>query len=772
MINFRFSTILLVFVIILICSCEFSKNKGIDESILNQKIKRVKSILYSQNDYTAALNAIDSIVYSTNYIPESEVKADAYLVMAQIYLAQNKLSSAMKSVVAAENIYSKKNNRQGITECNFQTGVITYQERNYELASKYFEISLKSFDSLENKKKYFQTLYLLGLCNLELKKYPESFNQFLDAKNYYKKAINENGIAECNSGFAKLYFENGNYYSSLKCFDSVLNYSILFKNVSGGIIAKIGKGKNYLRMHKSDTAKALLENALQESIDNKFFDGVVESSYFLKELYSLKEDYKLSSFYQEKYYSFRDSIYNHQTARNINDLQNQVEIERKKIEIDTLQDSKRVYQIWMLVLGIVILFGSLVIYLFYKSSKTKQRLNEKLTTSNEELKQSQEQILKLQKYKESFLANITHELRTPLNAIKGISDLLSFSNNEEEKKELVSGLKKSSNHLLNMVNDFLDFSKLKEGKLILRRQPFQLQSVIKSAVNFLKINAEEKQLAYTLELNQMPETVMGDESRLIQILVNIIGNSIKFTSTGFVKVVCKGKLLNENKCEIEIKISDSGIGISIEKIKSIFEDYEQADENIAATFGGTGLGLGICKRLIEQHQGTITCESELGKGSTFIIKLPYEYLKIEEIEIKNLQNFDSLTTQKINIIIADDNEMNLLVAEKLIEKNMPFAKLLKAENGKQVIDLINKNKVDLILMDMKMPVMDGIEATKIIRADKSIIQPYIIAMTAGTSEDEIAACYESGMNDYLPKPYHIEILLSKIQKVAELIASN
>jgi signal transduction histidine kinase len=354
-----------------------------------------------------------------------------------------------------------------------------------------------------------------------------------------------------------------------------------------------------------------------------------------------------------------------------------------------------------------------------------------------------------------------------LNAIKGISDLLSFTNNENEKNELLTGLKKSSNHLLNMVNDFLDFSKLKEGKLTLRRQPFQLQSVIKSAVNLLKVNADEKQLDLTLELHHLPETVMGDESRLIQILVNIIGNSIKFTSNGFVKIICSGKLINENKCEIEIKISDSGIGISAEKIKSIFEDYEQADENIAAQFGGTGLGLGICKRLIEQHKGTITCESELQKGTTFTIQLPYEYLKINEIEIKDLQNFDSLSQQKVTIIIADDNEMNLLVAEKLIGKNMPLVQLLKAENGKQVIDLIEKNTTDIILMDMKMPLMDGIEATKLIRANTSIHQPHIIAMTAGTSEDDITACYQAGMNDYLPKPYHIEVLLSKIQKIVE-----
>ena len=389
-----------------------------------------------------------------------------------------------------------------------------------------------------------------------------------------------------------------------------------------------------------------------------------------------------------------------------------------------------------------------------------------LKDKNEALEKQQKEILNLQHYKENFLANITHELRTPLNAIKGISELLSFENDENEKTELIDGLNKSSNHLLNMVNDILDFSKLKEGKLQLRHIPFPLKDTIKAACKLMKINANDKGLAFVVETNHLPENVMGDDSRLIQMLVNIIGNAIKFTESGSIKVICDNQIVDEKHCQIQIKIMDSGIGISKEKTTAIFDDYTQADENIAAKFGGTGLGLGITKRLVELHRGTIACESELGKGTTFIITIPYEYA-VEKATLMAAHNFDNLVQASINIIIADDNAMNILVAQKLIQKSMPQANLLIAENGKQVLHLMQHNLVDLILMDVKMPEMDGKMATQNIRANQTIIQPRIIAMTAATSDEEIAECYAAGMDDYLLKPFYKDDLLKKIQQTID-----
>ncbi len=420
------------------------------------------------------------------------------------------------------------------------------------------------------------------------------------------------------------------------------------------------------------------------------------------------------------------------------------------------------YYTWFFfcILGVYLLGVKVVGVIEERNAEFINALKEK----NEELQKSHEAILQLQRYKENFLANITHELRTPLNAIKGISELLSLPNDENEKIELIDGLKKSSNHLLNMVNDILDFSKLKEGKLQLRHQPFQLQDTIKAACRLLKINANDKGLVFQLEMNNLPKTVMGDESRLIQILVNIVGNSIKFTNSGTIKVACYTKYLDSNKCSLQIKMSDTGIGISKEKIKVIFDDYVQADENIAAQFGGTGLGLGITKRLIELHQGTIQCESELAKGTIFFVEIPYEFSATNYVAASNKNNFEAIENETINIIIADDNKMNILVAQKLIEKSIPKAKLYIAENGKEVLAILKNNLIDLILMDIKMPEMDGKEAATIIRSNHQLQQPRIIAMTAGTSDDDISDCYQSGMDDYLAKPFHKEDLLNKIQQ--------
>ena len=387
-----------------------------------------------------------------------------------------------------------------------------------------------------------------------------------------------------------------------------------------------------------------------------------------------------------------------------------------------------------------------------------------LTEKNEELNKSHEEILKLQKYKENFLANITHELRTPLNAIKSISELLKMEITEHEKTEMIEGLNQSSNHLLNMINDILDFSKLKEGKLILRHQVFELEETIKAACRLMKINANDKGLAFVLDINStLPKSVYGDDSRLIQILVNIIGNSIKFTQNGSIKVECSAELIDAKHSTIRIKITDTGIGISNEKIKLIFDDYVQADENIAAQFGGTGLGLGITKRLIELHHGTINCESELGKGTSFTIYLPFEIALIES-NANSLENFDLIEQSNIKILLADDNKMNLFVAEKLIEKSLPLAQIYKVENGIEAIDFLSKNKIDIVLMDMKMPLMDGPTATIEIRKNQHFKDLQIIAMTAATSDDEINECLQSGMNDYISKPFHKNELLKKIQK--------
>ncbi|MEY2828317.1 MAG: hypothetical protein RIQ33_175 [Bacteroidota bacterium] len=388
---------------------------------------------------------------------------------------------------------------------------------------------------------------------------------------------------------------------------------------------------------------------------------------------------------------------------------------------------------------------------------------ETLTEKNLELQKSKEEIEHLQHYKENFLANITHELRTPLNAIKSISELLKMENSDFEKNEMIDGLNKSSNHLLNMINDVLDFSKLKEGKLILRQQSFVLEDCINTACRLMKINANDKGLAFVLHKKSLPKNVIGDESRLIQMMVNIIGNAIKFTTSGSIKVDCSAEYLDANKCTVRIKISDTGMGISDEKIKSIFDDYVQADENIAAKFGGTGLGLGITKRLVELHHGSIECESKLNLGTCFTIYLPFEFSENENETTSNDSNFEFIKSSEIKILVVDDNKMNLFVAEKLIEKSLPLAKIYKAENGFEALDFIAKNKVDIILMDMKMPQMDGPTAAFEIRKIKAYESIQIIAMTAATSDAEINECLQSGMNDYISKPFYNNELLSKIQ---------
>jgi signal transduction histidine kinase/CheY-like chemotaxis protein len=388
-----------------------------------------------------------------------------------------------------------------------------------------------------------------------------------------------------------------------------------------------------------------------------------------------------------------------------------------------------------------------------------------LNKKNEELENSNNEIALLQKYKEQFLANITHELRTPLNAIKGISTLLSYpQNTKDETDELHEGLIKSSDHLMTLINEILDYSKLNSGKLILSRQPFVLNETLNTAFNMLKHNLSNKDIELKFKSNVDSNfTVLGDATRLMQILINIGGNSLKFTKKGSVSLVCElVKNSNNKTCMLNIGIKDTGIGISEDQLSNLFQDYSQANENIYNKYGGTGLGLSISKKLVELQNGTVVCESKLGEGTNFYIELPFKVYKGANLFEKETIR-ESLTWAG-NVLIVDDNELNLFIAGKLIQKIIPNAQILTCDSGMAAIKVAEETNIDLLFLDFQMPELDGKATTELIRKNDAIFQPAIIGLSASTSESDIADSFKSGMNDYLSKPLDDLKLYNTIKK--------
>jgi PAS domain S-box-containing protein len=371
------------------------------------------------------------------------------------------------------------------------------------------------------------------------------------------------------------------------------------------------------------------------------------------------------------------------------------------------------------------------------------------------------------KAKEEFIANMSHEIRTPLHAITGLSKILTKSNMSAEDLKLVSHIAQSGDHLHSLINNVLDFTKITAGEFKLNISTFSFRHVVKQLQSILFSIADEKGLKLDFNVSdQIHELLIGDETRLRQALLNLLSNSLKFTEIGKVSLTARQVEDNENSQLLEIIISDTGIGMSEGFIGKIFDKFSQEDSSLGRKYGGTGLGMAITKGLVDLMQGTITVDSQKDKGTTFVIHIPFE---------KNLQKIDKEARDKtaknklnhIKVLVVEDNDINLLVASTLLE--FYGITVFEAKNGKEAIEHPNLRDVELILMDLQMPVMDGFAATIYLRKNLKLETP-IVALTANALKTEIERCFELGMNDYVLKPYNENQLMDAITKNLNLFA--
>jgi signal transduction histidine kinase/CheY-like chemotaxis protein len=361
--------------------------------------------------------------------------------------------------------------------------------------------------------------------------------------------------------------------------------------------------------------------------------------------------------------------------------------------------------------------------------------------------------------KSRFLANVSHEVRTPMNGVMGMASLLNETNLTEEQQEYVETIVLSSDKLLTIINQILDFSKAEAGKTELYNTAFNIEQCINNAFEICIPHAIDKQLelAYSLEKN-VPRTIVGDSGKLGQVLINLIDNAIKFTLMGAIHLKIELQSEQGQLPKLLFTLEDTGIGIPTSQIKHLFESFTQVDDSTTRQHNGTGLGLAISKRLVELMEGKIWVESELGKGSTFffIIKVNPIPNLIEKVDPLNTINNNSIKEKvALNILIVEDDKINRLLAVRLFEKIGYNADI--AINGQEAVDIVSKKDYDLVFMDIQMPVMDGLTATEIIRKEHTH-QPIIIAMTANAMTEDKLLCKIAGMDDFLTKPVKLNAL--------------
>lgn len=383
----------------------------------------------------------------------------------------------------------------------------------------------------------------------------------------------------------------------------------------------------------------------------------------------------------------------------------------------------------------------------------------------EELRIAKEEAERYADIKSKFLSNMSHEIRNPLNGIIGMINMLLKTDLNDNQKEYAQMLKDSTDTLLNIVNDILDIVKIEAGKRVIKKETIKIKNLCLGLVSSFKIAASNKKLKFNFIYdNDLPTHIIGDSSCLNQILINLLSNAIKFTQNGEITFEVSKIEESSNSVSILFVIRDTGIGIPSDKLEIIFDRFTQIESSYTKKYKGTGLGLTIVKEIVNLLDGEVKVNSEENKGTEFFVKLKFEKYNYQVREDnKNKEDEKIKINEKdYNIIIAEDNIINHLFLETMLKEK--GYNVFGAKNGNEVLELVEKNRIDLILMDIQMPVLSGVECTKILRNEKKFNSP-IIAITGYTMPEDIKTFKESGIDDYIVKPIEESYLLKKITKL-------
>lgn len=536
--------------------------------------------------------------------------------------------------------------------------------------------------------------------------------------------------------------------------------------------------KSRAHLLKKDYSRAEEEafKSLLIAKNNSFGSMLMYSQKMLSDIYEKNGDYEQSLFYLKTSDKVRDSIFNINREALALDANTRYGVDALRSNLTELrkqnaeqEKSLKVNKLTTILSVALITILSLLTLSLYKNNNLRARANDLLQKKNDELTIAKENAEKASLAKAQFLSTITHELRTPLYAVTGLTHLLLEESPTENQKEHLNSLKFSGEYLLSLINNILDLNKLEARKVEILETSFNLEKRISDVLIALKNSADDKNTKLHFNFDQeIPKKLKGDPLKISQILINLIGNSIKFTENGDIWINVTRVNQVGQQLFLHFEIKDNGEGITKEKQSAIFENFTQGSLQINRKFGGTGLGLSIVKNLLNLMNSEIHLDSELGKGSSFSFDLKFEAFETAGVKGSGLEatvlSNDTMHNKKI--LIVEDNKINQMITRKILEKHQVICDV--ADNGTIAIDKVKNNHFDLILMDIHMPGISGIEATIEIRKFDDHIP--IVALTAVTLDENLDEFYLNGFTDIIPKPYKTEEFFHKIN--THLAAAN
>ncbi|WP_339629467.1 ATP-binding protein [uncultured Maribacter sp.] len=705
--------------------------------------------------------ATTTSVFSQDSLGSNDIQS--YFNQARKFKNRDKIDLALETLNTAANEAEKKEDikalidslhelallflkidKEGDTEFYWDRASVLLKDIEYpygDAMHKYIEAIL-----LHRSNRNFQSLFMLNEAK-----------QLNNDRNFYNNLL----LTE-----ARVYISLEKFDSATKNLNSLIVNTDIHEKEYLTTQAYLTLAELNLRTDNLAESAKNGENALVVAQANGFLEDIKTANALLSNVYERLGLYQKSLVNSQNLIQLKDSIFNIEknkieakTADKIKDDYKTEEIVRQEKKIEELTESQNRSELTAILASAFLIIISLLAVTLYRNNQIKFKTNDLLQTKNKELQIARDGAVQAMEAKTNFLSTVSHELRTPLYAVTGLTHLLLEEEPQEHQKEHLKALKFSGDYLLNFINDILHINKIDANKLEPLNMEFNLNKVIHEVINSLTQSAKANNTKLILEYDaEIPGHLLSDPLKLSQIFMNLIGNSIKFTKGGEVKVVAK--LLNkvEDDVTIYFEVSDNGIGISKEKQKSIFEGFEQGSIQINREYGGTGLGLTIVKSLLGLFNSKIELESTLGEGSSFFF----------EIKMKSLddlpEDFSFEITPRdydfknLHLLIVEDNKINQVITKKMLSKKGMTSDI--ANNGHEAIILAQENVYDAILMDIHMPGISGEEATIEIR--KFNQDTPIIALTAISLDDSLESFYAAGCNDVVTKPFKPEVFYQKI----------
>ena len=615
------------------------------------------------------------------------------------------------------------------------------------------------------------TYNIKGVIHSTKEEYKNALEYFKSANNLFEQEDLEEYTSEVTLNIAKVYIAEKRYEEAKNQLEKTIIITKKHDQKRRLSSALIESGKVYSALNNTKMALSQTEEGLSIAQANHILENINEAFVTLSDIHEKNGDYKRSFDYIKKHIHLSDSILNIKrenlplgiTGQNINKYKD-AENAQLKAQIDEVTAESAFTRITTILSIALITILSLLTLSLYKNNNIRLNTNTMLHKKNDELIVAKEKAELASKTKANFLSTVTHELRTPLYAVTGLTNMLLDEDPKEHQIPHLKSLKFSGDYLLTFINDILQINKIEANKVELDPEHFNLKNKIENVMSALSNSANDQgtKLHFSYE-DGLPESFIGDQLKISQILINLLGNAIKFTKDGDIWVRAYKTNVKDNMYNLRFEIEDNGIGISKEKQDQMFDSFSQGSVQINRKYGGTGLGLSIVKGLIQILKGKIHLKSELGKGSTFFFEIPLEYdkeadkPKVEE-EVKKVNKMEGLDLTNVKILIVEDNKINQMITKKILNKMNLYCDVV--DNGEAAVEQVKETAYDVVLMDIHMPGISGLEATKIIRTfDKELT---IFALTAVTLEDKMHEFGEAGFDDIISKPFKQEDFETKL----------